>query len=169
MAGVRKMQVHGAMFSSIDATIEHLHANTDALNIALNFQLADFVAEGLITEQTAKHLGALRELFYEGYADYQMCRDELRVCADDTTGNLGVGGTSEELERLFPKYAALLNGRKAKIAAITAFHYSKRFESLDPKDRYYFEAHAPVVDALDGRMAEVHRVTLEFLSETLRL
>lgn len=168
MAGVRKLQVHGAMFSSIDATIEYLCANEDALNIALGFQLADFVTDGLLPERHAKNIGALRELFYEGCADYRICRDELRNCANDTADAATDDGVSGELERLSPKYAALLNGRKAKIAVITAFHYSKRFGSLDPENRYYFETHAPVVDTLSGRMAEVHRVTLTFLKEKLR-
>jgi hypothetical protein len=167
MAGVRKLQVHGAMFSSIDATIEYLHANDDRLKIALGFQLADFVIEGKIDEKYSNKIGLLLEIFNESYADYCACREQLRKCADDTAGGGELDDISEGLEALSPKYGALLNGRKAKMAVITASLYSKRFGSLDPENRYFFDTHAPVVISLNGRMAKVHDVTLRFLAERL--
>jgi len=167
MAGVRKLQVHGAIFSSIDATIEYLRANNDRLKVALGFQLADFVLEGKLDEKFSNKIGALLSIFNESYVDYCECREQLRKCADDTAGGGELDDISESIEILSPKYGALLDGRKAKMAVITAFVYSKRFGSLDPIDRYFFETHAPVVVALKGRMAKVHDVTLKFLNERL--
>jgi hypothetical protein len=139
------------------------------LQVALGFQLADFVTEGLLAERYSHNIGVLRKMFNESYQDYHECRNQLRQCADDTAHGGDLDDIAEGLEPLSQKYGGLLNGRKAKMAVITAFYYSKRFGSLDPENRYYFETHAPVVVALNGRMAKVHEISLKYLVERIKL
>ena len=169
MAGFRKMQIHGSMFSTIDETIGVLHKNEEALNVAVGIQLAEIAGVTALPQSSSKGFASLKELFKEGYHDYLQCRDELRKCADEYREKGEVVNLHDEFVHLSPNYAKILDGRKAKIAVIHAITFSRRLGSLDPTDRYYFREQAPMISRLKGRMAVVHRVTVDFMKSRIQL
>ena len=168
MAGYRKMQVHGSMFSTIDETIKLLHNNGDELHKALCIALA--VAAGLkdLPESILKGLAALKALFEEGYQDYINCRGDLERCADEYSIYDGPLDLDGEFIKLSPNYKKILDNRKAGIAVNISITYARRLGSIDPANRYYFKSHAPMISKLEGRMAVVHRVTVDFLKSRIQ-
>jgi hypothetical protein len=167
MAGFRKMQLHGSIFSSMDETVEFLHRNAEALDVAVALQLGELAQITPLPGTAQERAVRLRELFREGYEDYQRCRDQLRTCADEHAAGGEIADIETAFVQLSPDYGEILNNRPAKVAVTIAGTYAQRLGSLDPANRYCFKEHAPIIIPLTGRAAVVHEVTMAFLRERL--
>lgn len=169
IAGWRKFQLHGAMFSSIDASINLLKNDPDALNQALSLSLAEIAESKTIPTSPEKAFQVLREMFLESCAAYEKRRDELRYCAD----TLAAGGIVEDYEAALQgmheiyRNAGIEEGEE-KIAISVALMFMKRMGSVDPTDRYYFKNHAPIIVPLHDRMRRPHDLTMEYIQCQLK-
>ena len=162
LAGYRKTQLHGSMFSSIDDAVEVLRRDSDALQAT-----ATILDDQLGLEQTGEGrstgANAIRALFDDAYEDYHACRDELRAAADSTARGDEIGDFDDAMAPLLAQYEQVLDDRRAKLAVCLAATYIRRLGSLDPANRYYFKEHAPILAALDGVAARMHEVAMEAL------
>ena len=168
MAGYRKMQVHGAVFSSLEASIQELRSDDKALLAASQITLGDLAKEKDLPGSPRQGIAAMRAIFEDSYLDYLECREELEQCGEEFAG----GGEAEDIDEavspLMAIYGRLLNNRKAKVCVCLAMAYAERIGSLDPTDRYYFPGHAPVLIELDGPSARTHELTMDFLTKKLQ-
>ena len=169
LAGFRKMQVHGSIFSSLDAIIDELRANDDASTATMHIALAEMAHDLEWPKALPKTIETFRVFFDMSYQDYLKCRDGLRACANDLATGRELPDISSHFEVLFQRYSALVDHRLAKIVMSLAAAYWKRLAGSDPIDRYYFREHAPVVEQLSGSKNLTHQVALEFLNARLKV
>ncbi|MFA7344073.1 MAG: hypothetical protein WC003_07195 [Terrimicrobiaceae bacterium] len=167
LAGLRKSQIYGAIFSSYDAAIEMLRGDEEKLKIAISILLAVIRKDETPPQDVGISAGTLRDLFYEGYDDYQNCRDEARNCAAEFDKGGETDDFSEELEAVTRLNDAVIGNRPAKWAHLIAHYYLQQLGSIDPADRYYFESHAATLVPLKGRMALPHEWTMEFFHDRM--
>lgn len=167
MAGYRKMQVHGSLFSSFDHAIERLRTDAAVLEMTAAIQVAEIAQQRNLPTSAQGCLATLQTMFLEAYEDYRACRDELRRAADAIALHEFPDGRTQ-LQQVVAEYARILEGRPAKLALVLATAYQKRLGGSDPIDQYYFKEHPPIVDRLTGRGDLTHAVVLEFLDNRLR-
>jgi hypothetical protein len=168
MAGFRKLQLHGAIFSSIHETIELLQRDKDKLTLTLTVLLGYLAPRYNLPGTPERALPVLIKLFPSWYRDYQDCKGELELCAEGLAQKGQIENLRDEFDELISVYGKLINKRPAKMAVITATTYLQRFGSLDPTDRYYFDAHAPMLACLKGTAAIMHETTLGFLKSRMQ-
>ena len=82
LAGVRKLQIHGSMFSTLDHTIQQLNTDPSALKEAVCICLAIAAQNRKLPTSSRSAIEAMKTIFREAYADYQECRQQLEECAD---------------------------------------------------------------------------------------
>ncbi len=167
LAGLRKMQVHGSLFSSIDDAIERLRNDPDALEATLHIHAAELAPQIGLRGTLHETVNTFRAMFAESYADYLICRETLRACADDLAAGCKHPDLQSHMETVMARYSDILENRAAKAVAVFAAVYMKRMRGSDAADRYYFRHHAPVIEPLCGRMALSHQVAMRFLVERM--
>ncbi|MBK9140533.1 MAG: hypothetical protein IPM17_17565 [Verrucomicrobia bacterium] len=168
MAGFRKLQLHGAILSSIHETLELLQRDKDRLTLTLAVLLGYLAPRYNLPGTPERALPMLIRMFPTWYKDYRECQKELEACAEGLAQGGEVENLRDELDDLVSVFGKVLNKRPAKMAMITATTYLQRFGSLDPADRYYFDAQAPVLACLEGTAATVHQTTVNFLKSRMQ-
>ncbi|RYZ91755.1 MAG: hypothetical protein EOP06_06230 [Proteobacteria bacterium] len=169
IAGWRKLQLHGSMFSSIDASIQLLKSDSDALNEAISLSLAELASRKKLPTSPSKAFHMLREKFLESCEVYESRRDEFRSCAESLASGGIVEDLGSALEEMFEVYrnAGFEEGGE-KTAIHVALAYAMRMGSVDPADRFYFKNHAPILVSLEGRMRRPHDLTMEYIQCRLK-
>lgn len=167
IAGYRKMQIHGAIFSSLDTVIETFRRDDKSLLLAIQIFLGEQASEHDLPGTPSEQVAAFYKIFPDSYEDYQLCKGELRKCADDFASGGDIEEFGDALTLTTKEYGKILNARKAKQCVILALDYLKRLGSLDPTNRYYFRTHAPVLIDLTGPSAHTHEIAMDFLHEKL--
>lgn len=170
VAGWRKLQLHGAMFSSIDATIDLLTKNAEQLDAALQLVIVEIASTKELPSSPAQSLKTMREMFFESCEAYSQRRDELIRCADELAAGGMVDDFDSALHDLHDIYEkAGIEKGKEKMATCVALMFMKRMGSFDPADRYYFKTHAPIVVPLRGRMSRTNQLAIDYIEERLRV
>jgi len=167
LAGFRKAQIHGAIFSSYDAAIEVLKSDGEKLKTTIAMQLAIIAKDETPQCDVGTSAGTLWEFFQQGYDDYQQCRERLRDCAAEFDRGGEVADFSPELSAVTKLQDEVIGDRPAKWAHLLADTYMKKLGSIDPADRYFFENHAPTLVRLTGLMALPHELTMQFLRQRM--
>lgn len=164
IAGWRKHQLHGSMFSTIDTTIQILKSNSCALNEAISLMLAEVASHTKLPSSPSEAFQNLREIFLESCEVYESRRNEFRLCAESLADGGVVEDLGSALEELFKLYQnAGLEEKEEKAAIHIALAYAMRIGPVDPADRYYFKNHAPILIPLEGRMKRPHELTMEYI------
>jgi hypothetical protein len=168
IAGWRKLQLHGSMFSTVDESIEILKSDPNALNEALSLSLAQIASHKKLPTSPQKAFQFLRDMFIESCEIYERRRDEFRNCAD----NLASGGLVEDLGSALDEVIDLyrstgLEEGGEKVAVHVALAYAMRMGSVDPADRFYFRNHAPILVPLEGRMRKPHDLTIQYIERRM--
>lgn len=167
-AGYRKLQVHGAVFSSMDEAITTLHSDEKALRAALQILAGQLGSEGELPDNLTGLLSYGSHAFEKAYQDYLCCREELRACADDFARGGQVADVEEIIEPIIARYSQILEGREAALAFRLAMGYADRLGSIDPANRYLFDDQAPTLVELKGVEAATHEIMMAVLTDHLR-
>ncbi|CAM2983681.1 hypothetical protein RAHE111665_09830 [Rariglobus hedericola] len=162
LAGVRKMQVHGSLFSSIEESTMRLSFDREALTIAANL-----VADRIRKKSEHIDVAFLISRYPECYQDFMDCKDALRECVNEEELVKRTNSFESELRAVIDEYSKIIDKRPAKLAIELGMAYSMHHGSLDPSDRYYFKNHAARVEDLSGEMAVTHQIAFGFLWDLL--
>ena len=169
IAGWRKFQLHGAMFSTVNATIDILKNNPDNLAEAISLSLSQIARDKPLPSSPSNAFQTLSEMFHESCEVYESRREEFSRCAD----GIAAGGIVEDfgsaLENMCTLYqeAGIEEGEE-KVAIYLALTFMLRMGSVDPADRYYFKNHAPIIVKLDGRERRPHDLVMEYIESRLK-
>ena len=133
MAGLRKMQTFGLVFSTVDEAMERLHADDQALTRTFGILLAAMAPDKPLELSEQELAADLRRAFAEGYVDYLECRDELKACGS----GFAPGGLVADFDAYLPvvleRYSAVTEHRAASHAIKMAFTFLAQFSGLDPE------------------------------------
>lgn len=165
MAGYRKMQFHGTMFSTLDQILNNLRNDKEQLRIAASIYAATRKDQHQVSIEDEHLVSGIMFSFEKWHDDYLQIREDLKTCAEE----MGRGGLVEnfDLDLFSPgsKYEALLRERDAGLAYMIALRFMSRLGPADPADRYYFEDEAPHLVPLKSYAALQHIITMNFLRE----
>jgi len=162
MAGYRKRQYQGSMFSNLDAAIEELRENPEALRIAQRLFCEHRAEHQEIPEALLTDIKAFRRVFVESYDDYKTCRADIKHI--DHQSNQGViTRPNEALRELVDKYREVLKARPAWFCAAVAYVWAWENRSLDGTNEYAFKDHVPVVRKLEGGQLLLHEMLIDKL------
>jgi hypothetical protein len=168
MAGFRKLQLHGAILSSIHEALEILQRDNDRLTLTLTVLLGYLAPQHDMPDTPERVLPMLVRMFPTWYQDYRECQEELEACVEGLAQGGEVENLRGEFDDVVTVFESVINKRPAKMAVITATTYLQRLGSLDPADRYYFDAQAPILASLKGTAAIAHETTVSFLNSRMQ-
>lgn len=156
MAGYRKMQFWGSIFSSIDAVIENLRSDREALLEAKMLLLQSGAEEGeRVPSVMVASDGEFVELFERGYEDYRACRDTIKNL-EHSSHDGDVVDVAQALEEIVRAMLSFVHDRPAHVCVALATLHIRAHRLVDPQDRYLFREHAAVVTELDGDLGLLH-------------
>lgn len=163
LAGYRKMQLWGAIFSSLDEALKALSESPETLDRARDMCLATVAKDGAaVSDKVARDRYTFSQMFRESYTDYLEIRPTLAGLDDDSHERVAEG-VEQPVHALVAKMLEIVNSRKAKLAVTTASVYQRLSHQIEPADRYYYDDHAPAVANLQGGYARAHVRLLEAL------
>jgi hypothetical protein len=160
LAGYRKMQLWGAIFSSLDQAIELLAQDADRLDETY-FATLQRAAE---TDRRAAHALAtgnqqFREIYAQAYADYRSRREAL-LAVEHASHAVTPKDVDAATAELCTTVLKMLDGTPAFTCLVMAIEYLSRKHSIEPADRYFFRDHAPVILPLTGKAVRAHACLL---------
>lgn len=157
-SGYRKMQLLGAIYSSLDVGIEELHTHPDLLLDAKERCLTYLRDKGVeVPVDVVRDTRTWIAFFEDGYAEYIKRRDE--IASLEHMSNLGECETFESaLEEVVSGIERLVKGTPAERCLTVAAFYTRRRcrPEIDPEDRYYFKTHAPIIDDVPPGVRRYH-------------
>ncbi len=161
LTGYRKVQPHAVMFDMLDRTIEELHADEEAFELAVPVVL-DFLAEKAdLPGHPARSVQALRNIFEEGYSDYHLCREELRESWKKMPRGDEFPNVESALSAVIERYYPIMRGRPALKALQMVASFNDAYGSLDPSDDHWIDGIVPTIAVLEGIAALPHEAVLE--------
>jgi hypothetical protein len=168
-SGYRKVQALGALMSSIDQAVEELRSDPDALDKARLHYLAH-IAEELrrqgderaISPEMLRGKEVFAEIFEESYGAFLAVRAELDKL--DHESNLGISRDGlASFEEICTHVSAKVEGSQAKVCFFAGLFHNEILGRISPSDRYYYRAHAPIIDDLVGDYRLLHELLMEQL------
>jgi beta-phosphoglucomutase-like phosphatase (HAD superfamily) len=171
-AGYRKMQILGALLSSIDSAVNEIVEDEEAFRQAWLVmleqhaeQLAGAEEEG-ISESTMTRLDIARELFDKSREAYAECYPELH--AIDHSSNRGeILDPEKAVAEVVAAINAIAEAKRAKICVAVALAHLKCQPGIDPADRFFNRAHVAAVRELDEPARAYHRHLMNALHQRL--
>ena len=169
LAGYRKMQFFGAIFSSIVGIVEDIHRD-ERLRSAVRLRFLEVGAMGRVVDETAiaqavQDNRVFTEFFEEGYQDFVSWSQEAATLA--FASNLGVISDSDAaFEEITTRLTEMLRGRPAERCVKLALVWAQVGE-VDPRNQHHFRGHVPVVSRLDDELLPLHHAFLEALAMSL--
>jgi len=167
IAGYRKMQVWGSIFSSLHEAVEHLAKNEEARRNAMLYCIESGLDAGF--EQAVDGLRkpeVFDEMYEEAFADYCARADELRGLAAGTQAETDAP-VEPSVREVVDLLARRLEGTRAKLCVAAASVYLRERKLIEPADRYYFRSHVPMVAELEGAYAAGARTLLGYLTDAV--
>jgi hypothetical protein len=162
MAGYRKMQYQGTIFATLDAAIEELMGNPEALKVAQRLFCGHGAGGHEVTEDLVNDTDGFRHVFAMSYRDYQSCR--ASIANIDHATNLGkVTDPDKAFRELIDQYERILGNRPARLCALVAMIWSWENHRCDYESQYPFPSHVPVVRKLEGGQALLHEMLVDKL------
>lgn len=130
LAGYRKMQLWGAIFSTMDQTVERLHSDGEALEEARLMSLAAGAENGgAVSAELVVNRKAFQESFEESYQAYRTLRTELK---DDDDSHWGVSGDVERpIRSLIAKLVERVTGTRARMVVVIASVYGHKVHLVE--------------------------------------
>lgn len=163
LSGFRKMQTHGAIFSSMDAVIERLMKDDEALNQSATFLLGQLAQASPLPTTPGKGIRITAKLIRDAYSDYAECKETIRNCCEQDAVGLQHEDFDEALRGIIANYAKIVENRPAKKIICAASAYLHRLGGLDPENQYLFKHHAPALIRLSGPYSRPHDVALNHI------
>ena len=166
LAGYRKMQILGSIFSTFDYAIEELKKSND--DIIRSFKQL-YIENGIKEEfekyspdEIVKNEKIILDLFNESYQDYQLLKVSLLSIEHASNGGefSDLYEDSREVTHLF---AEQIERRPAKRCILLATVFLDINHSINPSDRYFFPNHVPVISLLSDNMILLHNYFMEIL------
>ena len=162
LAGYRKMQYQGSMFATLDAAIEKLMSDPEALQVAQRLFFEHGAGGHEVTEAMVNDTEGFRLVFAMSYRDYKSCRESLMSI--DHPSNLGdAPDSAKAIWELAGAYKRALENRHARLCAQVAMIWSWENYRSDSEAQYPFPSHVPVVRKLEGGQALLHEMLVDKL------
>ncbi len=169
-AGYRKMQVLGALLSSLDAAVTEVAEDQEAFTQAwvvtlerLGDKLAGAKEQG-ISETTMRRLDVAREIFDKSREAYAACYPELE--AVDHPSNRGeISDPDKALAEVAAAICTIAEAKGAKVCIAVALAHLKRQPGIDPIDRFHNRKHVAAVRELDEPARAYHRLLMAQLQK----
>lgn len=163
LCGYRKMQLWGAIFSTLDAMIEELANDPRLLDVARIAMLSNAAEQGgEIPVQFASDQRGFAAAYAGWQADYQLVRPKL-VALDHPTHTGAVGELEAAIRDLTAEQLAVVEGRPARLCIAAASAFIGATHQINPSDRYLFEDHAAALVPLEGPFARTHEHVMRAL------
>lgn len=171
LAGYRKMQFYGSVFSSIVGIVEEIHEN-EVLRSAVRVRLMES-DEGMSSSSEEVFAAALidgvtfTKFFESGYKDFVAWKEEAATI--ELISNMGdVTDPEAAFEEIATVVTNSLKGREADKCVKLAVLWGQVAE-IDARDPYYFKGHVPVITTLEDDLRVLHCSFLEVLMDRLYL
>ena len=156
------MQYQGTMFATLDASIEELMGDPEALKVAQRLFCEHGAGGHEVTEDLLNDAHGFRRVFAMSYRDYQTCR--ANIANIDHVTNLGsVPDPANAFRELTDEYKRILENRPARLCAQVAMIWSWEIRRCDSESQYPFPSHVPVIRKLEGGQALLHTMVVHKL------
>lgn len=170
-SGYRKMQIHGSMFSSIDAAVAEL--SDDGAFQRAWFAMLENEAENLagvtgVSDVTMRRLDVARELWQKSREAYLRCKPELEKI--DHPSNRGeVDDPEAAVREVGVAFSDIIERGGAKICVRVALEHLRIQPGIDPANRYAFRGQTPVITELTEPARSFHRYLMDALRRRLEV
>lgn len=166
LAGYRKMQIFGSIFSSIDNAIDELESSPDQVVetfkslYAKNGSEKDF--EIYSVKEIIKNPEIIQDIFTKGVVDYKNLKKEL-TSIDHSSNQGDIDDLYSDTQVVSKIFSEKIQSHPAKNCVLLACEYLQINNSVDPFDRYFFKHHVPVIANLSGNIMFLHESMMTLL------
>jgi hypothetical protein len=162
MAGYRKMQFLGSIYSSLDGAVERLRHDPTTLMLAHQLFLEEAASKGKIPDEFKDDARGFTITFAASYRAYQNCKPDIGRIVHES--NLGlVEDNDESLAEVSAAIEKIVRDGRATFCVGIASLWLRESGRIDPDDRYFLEAHVPVLGELRGE----HRLFHDAVTDAL--